>query len=307
MNVAFVTGSEKKCGIHYYADAVCDILSKSTKHNFYLIECDSEQEFTSKCNADIAIFNYHPRTLEWFTPEVSSRVKQIQFMIEDHANRFQQLYHLLPNMKEVITVNAVAQDTEHFHPGIRPITYFDDIVYKKPGSKLRVGTSGVATTSKNIDVMVNLINQQFTEPVEFHIHFSVGAFTGVLEDQIHQYTNYLKSIASTNVEIFTVCKRMTDYELIKWLNQNDINIFIYPPFDSDAVSASIDKALAAKKPIGINTSNFFKHIYSPDRNLAIRKIIDIVNDGVGPLQKYYDIWNPQTLLEQYETLVNKYE
>jgi len=72
------------------------------------------------------------------------------------------------------------------------------------------------------------------------------------------------------------------------------------------VSASIDKALAARKPIGVNNSNFFKHIISDDINLEKAPLKKIISNGIQPLQKFYDRWNPTTLIQQYEELLKKH-
>lgn len=305
-NVAFVTASEQNCGIHYYAQNVVNILKESKQHNFFLFECDSEEQLRS-CDADILIINYHPWTLNWYTPDVSNRTPHTQFLIQDHASKHENIYQYTPNVKEVISMDVTCTDMVHFHPGVRPIMFYDDITYHPPGIKLKIGTSGIGQPNKHIDYMINLINQQFTDSVEFRIHFSIGAFSGFSDNNINQMIGYCKSLAKSNVEISLVCQQFTDYELIKWLNENDINIYIYDNFDSNAVSASIDKALSAKKPIGVNNSNFFKHIYSSDISLIENKIVDIVKRETKPLEKFYDIWNPHQLINQYETLVNRYE
>ena len=154
-SVALITGSEKLCGIHHYADAVCSILSKSKKHNFYLLECDSEEEFNKKCNADIVIMNYQPRTLSWYTPEVSNRIKQIQFLIDSHAAVEQVVYDKLTNIKEIISMDVTRRPERNHHPGVRPVIFYDDLVYSPPAPnrRLRIGTSGVGSNHKHLEFM----------------------------------------------------------------------------------------------------------------------------------------------------------
>lgn len=305
-SVAFVTASEKNCGIYYYGKNVCDILSKSTKYNFFMMECDSEQEFHNKCNADIAIFNYHPATLSWYNPDSSSRINQIQFMIEDHSGRNDVIYHKMPKVKEVITMNVISDDQEHYHPGVRPIIYYDNIQYKKPNGRLKIGTDGVGGREKHLDVMISLLNQQFFDPIDFCIHFSVGTFADANFSQLQDMIQQCKNMAAPNINVNFICNQLSDLELVEWLNQNDINIYCYSNYDSNAVSSAIDKALAAKKPIGVNNSNFFKHVYSSDISISESPIIDIINRGITPLEKFYDMWNPDRLIKQYENLVDKY-
>ena len=96
--------------------------------------------------------------------------------------------------------------------------------------------------------------------------------------------------------------------MVEWLNGNDINLYYYNYIpDHIGVSASIDNALASKKPIGVNTSNFFKHIFSDKINLESTLIKDIISYGIEPVQQFYDKWNPNTLRAQYDNLVKQYE
>lgn len=304
--IAFVTASEPNCGIHYYAEEVCDVLSRSTKHDFYMLECDSEAEFHSKCDADIAIINYHPWVLSWYNPVVSANIKQIQFLIQDHTPVSENIYHLTPWVREVISMDVTCESTEHFHAGIRPVIFHDDITYQPAGQRLRIGTSGVGQHNKHVDHMIALLNQQFDEPVDFNIHFSVGHFTPLKQQQLQQLVDACSQQAKPNINVNLVCERFTGRQLTQWLNQNDINIYMYDNFDSNAVSASIDKALAARKPIGVNNSNFFRHIYSSDTSLLETPIKHIVQAGITPLQKYHDQWNQHALLQQYENLIDRY-
>jgi hypothetical protein len=138
------------------------------------------------------------------------------------------------------------------------------------------------------------------------VHLSEGAFNTAKENVLTESLTYLKQFANPNVTLNFIVKHLSNHELVKFLNYNDINIFIYPSYDSMGVSASIDKALSAKKPIGVNNSNFFKHIISDEISLEKTSIKKIIANGTQPLQKFYDRWNPAELINQYETLLKKY-
>jgi len=304
-NIAFVTGSESNCGIHYYGSNVYEILKISKKYKFHFVEVSNQNEFIEKTiNMDAIIYNWHPIPMPWCKTNIFQNVKKPQFLIHGHTANHELID--FSGINEFITIDPNYHKVDKFNSGIRPIIYYPDIKYKFPKQPYKIGTSGIGQGNKNVEVMLQLLNNQFVEPVEFNIHWSVGAFTGADKNLLNTTLDSLKQQAKPNVKINYTLDRLSDYELISWLNNNDINIYIYPNYDAQGVSSSIDKALAAQKPIGVNNSNFFKHIICDEINLEKTAIKDIINKGISPLTKYYKLWNPNTLLEQYERLLDKY-
>jgi hypothetical protein len=304
-NVAILTGSKQDCGIYYYARNLHNMLTKSKHNNYLLFTCDSEsemQKIVQDNSIDVVIHNWHPTTMRWLNQYVIDKNKVRQFMIIGHEGRFETIH--FHNIEHYITIDVTAPDTEKVHPGVRPIVIYEDIQYSSPGNVLKIGTSGIGQHNKNLNVIIDIINRQFNEPVELNVHFSPGFYTPLKEDAITQLIEHYKKYAKSNVKINYTLERFSEYDLIKWLNNNDINIYYYETFDAVGVSGSTDRALSARKPIGVNTSNFFRHIISDDINIEKTPIKEIVAKGLTPLSKYYTMWNSDTLLAQYDGLVN---
>lgn len=304
--IALVSGPVQGCGIFYWGSNVYDILKHSKKYNFHFITASSYHEFLTKTHdMDLIIYNWHSVTMPWCTTEVFKKTLTSQFLIHGHTLNSELID--FTGIDEFITVDpSMNYGLKNFHSGYRPIAYYDDIVYNEPNGVLKIGTSGVGHDGKNINLMLNLINDQFDEPVIFNIHWSVGDYVGVNSDALERKLNALKSLAKPNVELNFTIGRLSEYDNVKWLNNNDINLYMYNNYDCDGVSASVDKALAAKKPIGVNTSGYFRHIISDEINIDKTHIKNIVNSGIAPIKKYYDMWNPKTFLEQYEGILDKF-
>jgi hypothetical protein len=305
-NIALVSGAVENCGIHYWGTSVYNILKHSNKYSFHFVTASSCDEFLAKTqNMDAIIYNWHSTTMPWCTTEVFMATSMPQFLIHGHTANSELIK--FDGIDEFITVDPSRDyNLKNFHSGYRPITYYEDIQYDKPQGTIKIGTSGIGHDGKNIEAMLHLINQQFDEPVIFNIHWSVGAFTGANHDVLESKLNSLRALAKQNVTLQFTLERLSDHENIKWLNSNDINLYIYPNYDCHGVSASIDKALAAKKPIGVNNSNFFKHIISDEIDIEKTPIKTIINNGIIPLLKYYDRWSPTTFLKQYEEILDKF-
>lgn len=305
-SIALVSGPVENCGIYYWGTNVYDILKRSEKYKFHFVTASSYSEFLEKTkNIDAIIYNWHSITMPWCTTAVFMSTSKPQFLIHGHTSNSELID--FNGIDEFITVDPSRDyGLDTFHSGYRPIAYYSDIVYNEPKSILKIGTSGIGHDGKNIETMLQLINQQFDDPVIFNIHCSVGAFTGSSRDALDSKFRNLKSLAKRNVGLNFTTERLSEYDNVRWLNHNDINLYIYPNYDCHGVSASIDKALAAKKPIGVNTSNFFRHILCDEINIEKTTIRNIISNGIKPLEKYYDMWNPKTFLEQYEGILDKF-
>jgi hypothetical protein len=304
-NIAIVGGSEPNCGIFYYGDNAYNILKNSKKYNFYHIPVSSYFEFLQKTeNMDLIIYNWHITPMPWCTTEVFLKIKKPQFLLHGHTSQEQLI--AFDGIDEFIAVDPSRPTGPKFHAGIRPITYYPDIEYSPPSGVLKIGTSGFGHGGKNIDTILQVINHQFDEPVIFNVHASVGTFTDETLNTLTHKLAMLKSQAKPNVTVNFTTERMSDYDNVKWLNNNDINMYIYPHYNCQGVSGCIDKALAAKKPIGVNSSNFFKHIRSDEINLEITPIKAIIQRGIAPVEKFYDMWNPANMVKQYEDILDNF-
>lgn len=310
-NVAIVSGPVKNCGIHTFASCMHEILQTSTKYKFHFFEVNTAEEMLSLVdthNVSSVIYNWHPGTSPWCTPEFTkSMTKFNQFLIKGHELYNQQ--REFDNIKAFITVDPTLPQTENSYPGIRPIAYYDDIQYSPPSKVIKIGTSGFGHYKKGLNKLVDMVNSQFKgEEVELNIHFSIGQFVdpsgGAAKQAIY---SALAGGLNENVKL-NVCHDFFDKQsLIKWLNNNDINIYCYDYYDGPGVSSSVDKALAAKKPMGINDSNYFKHIRKDSIDVNKTPIKEIISAGIEPLQEFYDKWNSETFLNQYHYLLDKYD
>lgn len=303
--VAILTGPKENCGIYYYARNLHNMLKESKQVNYLLFKCDSEaemQKILRENSIDVVIYNWHPSTMPWIKQSTIDKTHVRQFMVIGHEGRFETINFY--NLEHYITIDVTAEESGNIHPGVRPVIEYDDVQYSPPLQVLKIGTSGIGQHNKNLNKIIDIINKQFDEPVELNVHFSSGFYTPLKEGGITNLIEHYKQFAKPNVKISYTLEQFSEYDLIKWLNKNDINIYYYETFDAVGVSGSTDRALSARKPIGVNTSNFFRHIISDDINIEKTSIKQIIAKGLTPLSKYYTMWNSGTLLAQYDGLVN---
>jgi hypothetical protein len=300
--VLLVTGHVKECGIYQYADSLFEILMKSKTYQFIFVSisnADALNEYVNAVNPYAIIYNHHPTTMPWLNNGVTRPLKNLksikQIMITGHEH-----------VHEFIGIDSyVFVDPRSKNGTIPPITYYDDIVYSKPDNVVKIGTSGFANRTKNIKKIISLINEQFDDKVILNIHLSDGAFIDPSGNMSSRMIAELRSIAKSNIEININQNFMDKNSLIRWLNQNDINLYWYESAPVPGVSASINHALAAKKPFGVNDCTLLNHVRKEYNDLEKTKIIDIVKNSPEKLNEFYAAWNQNTVLKYYEDVLDE--
>jgi hypothetical protein len=311
-NVGFVTGPVRECGIHAYASCVYEILRLSDRHNFYFLEASTAEEFielSHRHQITSVIYNWHPATIPWCSPEFTKNVSDLtQIMIIGHELNDQMKQ--FENIDAYLTIDPTLPQVDNYYPGVRPINYYTDIQYRPHGEVLKIGTSGFGHFKKGLPFLIKILNDQFkTEPVELNIHFSVGHYVDASGGAArHAIQSALSDVSlNDNIQLNVTHQFFEKYDLIRWLNGNDINIFCHDHYSGPGVSSSVDRAIAAMKPIGVNDSNYFKHIRKNEIDINQTPIKEIIKAGIEPLKDIYIRWNPITLLEQYEFLIDTYD
>jgi len=307
--IGLVSGPVRNCGIHTYASCVHEILQHSTKYQFLFFEVNTASEMMAlarKHQVSAVIYNWHPSIMPWCTGAFTQRVTEFdQFLILGHE--LYQQGETFENIKCYLTIDPTLPITDNSWPGVRPITYYPDINYRPPSGVLKIGTSGFGQQKKGFGRLVEMLNQQFKhEPVELNVHFSVGHFVDPTGNTARQSVLDYAGNLNSNIKLTVTHKFFEKHELIQWLNNNDINVYCYDYYHGPGVSSSIDKALAAQKPVGVNDSNYFKHVRKDNIDIYKIPIREIVEQGIEPLNEFYSKWNPKTFLEQYENMLRTF-
>lgn len=303
--VAIVTGPAEMCGVYQHAYSTYNILKTSTKCEYHLVAAGSESSFMEQISAlapDAIIYNHHPATLGWLHSGVTGamsiyNITQIVITGHEHVHKF-------AGINAYVFTDPYKVCGKNEYAGIVPILYDDTIKYLAPNGIIKIGTSGISNVNKCPEHIVGLINEQFTEDVILNLHLSNGNYvdtTGALTNSIVEvYRKHAKS----NIQINVTAAFLETSDLIRWLNSNDINLYWYHTPPVPGVSGSIDRALAAKKPFGVNESSFFSHVRRDFNNLHKTPIKTIIESGIEPLNEFYDKWNAISLIQLYEGIIH---
>jgi hypothetical protein len=303
--VLIVTGPEVECGIYQYGLATYNILKNSNKNHYEFLATDSPEEFMRRVrDFDVVVYNHHPHTLNWLSSGITRPlhnegvVKQIVIYGHEHKNKF-------TGVDAYLVTDPYAEIGENEYNDMPPITNYENIVYSPPKSIIKIGTSGIGNRTKNLSQIVKLINNQFTEEVILNLHVSDGKFVDFSGQLSMSLIEMCKRQANENVQIKVTRGFLDKLELVFWLNENDINLYWYDTPNVPGVSGSINRAIEAKKPFGVNQSSFFSHVRRDYNDLTKTSIKEIVGNGYQPFEEFLNMWSSHKFIENYESIIEK--
>jgi hypothetical protein len=325
--IAFVTNSAIRCGIHQYGRAVHRVLSASSKfeykftptiNEFQANDVQDKQQWTNwlkHMDCDAILYNHCHNTMNWLDQEVVAGVGKPQFLITGHD-----IFSTFPGITHHFVTNPLFENTDTHSALLRPLLLDHDLQYQPPGETIKVGTVGLAYTSKNLPLLVRYVNESFpsTQKVELNIHATVGKYTPGSEQHIDRAIKTCSAFAADNVTVkFTTEFVESLDDVVNMLHNNDINVFLYNDEPNRfAVSSALDLALSARKPVAISDSSMFAHArhvrdivvdtmelqYSTGKQ--INWIPDILKAGMSPTQEFYQRWAPDKFIDIIEQKIN---
>ena len=175
---------------------------------------------------------------------------------------------------------------------------------------ITIGTFGFGFRDKNFPKLAQLVCEQF-DTAKIRINTPYATFGDVDGHSARSEVAKMQQIINQSNKniILEVNHDFLEHDtLLNFLRGNDINIFMYEPFNERSLSGSIDYALSARRPIGISRSWMFRHINWVKPSIFIDElpIKDIIKNGIIPLKSIYEIHSKENLLKKYEYILTKF-
>jgi hypothetical protein len=308
--IAFLIDNDARNSISGYAITVYDVLKTSDRYRYELISVpftsppgsERAREWLNNLKVDGIIYNWYPSGDNWIFDDTLQGVNKPQFVIGGHNHMPE-----FPESKHNWSAFVDCEVSDWLTPLPRPVVDYLDLVYSPPSGRIKLGSFGLGFKLKNYSKIVELVNKEFSDSVvDLNIHMSYTKHTFAETNRIAQEC---REVAMPNVNLnITFGYLKTSYDIAKFLNNNDLNIFMYEDEPHLKVtSSSLDHALSARKPIALSRSSYFSHmkdvagIWIGERGLK-----DIMNDGIAPLESVYKKHNRETMLKEVETYLDKF-
>lgn len=257
--ILFINNKNQRCGIADYGRRMYSII----KDHFDITYCD---DIPSYEGYDIALYNYHYATLPYINASNRS-VKHIALFHEAFKNF---------EADEWINVSELP----------RPV-YNTSSAFEMNNLIPRIGSFGFGFADKDFSGLCKLVRNQFEKALiylnvpfaEFGDNYgSLSAYEAVKCDA---------ALGGSDIRLIFSNRFLEPLDLITFLAGNDINLFLYKDTHGRGISSAIDYALSAKRPIGISSSEMFRHL---PREICVDNISlpELIGKGIEPLKKVYE-------------------
>jgi len=306
MNIFIVNHSVKNCGVYQYGKRFGNIMSKSKKYNFIYLEINSNQEFNSlleEHNPKVIIYNYLSGTMPWLNENIVSNnrkkgIKQFLIIHNTYYSFFDYYLHQNPYHDLI--------DSKNFRL-CRPLFDYNpsESLENKNSESIKIGTFGFGFSVKKFDELCSIVNEQFyNKKVDLRIHITESHFG---KSNISFIENScMNRITSPNIKVHFTNNFISDQEILDFLYQNNLNIFLYEDYKFyNGISSTIDYALSVKKPMAICKSNMFSHILDVTPSICVENnsLEEIMKNGFEPLIEKYNSWVPDKFIQNLEQII----
>jgi hypothetical protein len=78
--------------------------------------------------------------------------------------------------------------------------------------------------------------------------------------------------------------------------------------DHAALASSIDYALAARRPIAVSRSNYFKDFFTCNPSVVINEphsLKEIIANGIEPLKHLHESYTKENFIKNWSVAINK--
>lgn len=267
-------------------------------------------------NFDLVLFNYHFVTMKFLSYEwISSiTIPKFGFTWDAHPNKVWEVYSHWGDLHKIFNFMAFFDPTlEVFDhqtlalPRIIPRYYFPFRSSNLDNPIISI--FGLSTYWKNLDLVADLINNEFNSATLRMKFTSPSQTDRDYTNDIQSYMAHIQSKLKNGIKCEASIEFMERYELIKWLNESDLNVFFYDKARDSAgaqIPCSVDQGVAAQRPMAVTdvlTLRHTKNYLHPYPDISLKTAM---NDIDGVLRMYND-WSPINVITNIDSFLKEQE
>lgn len=302
------------CGVGLRGELTSNILIKeqSIKYKFVREFLDSNHDLEiaiAKYKPSVIIYNYHSITTQWMNDRnIRNRYTNIKHIMihydlqQSHIDTFNP--EKFNGFNYVITDNETlnVDDTNVFKV-TRSLPYTDIVADELRKDNIPIiGFQGFGLPHKGIIHIANQIQAEFDEAIfRLHMPFSyyVDRHGTQARERIREIQNIIKK---PGIKVEVSHNFLSDQEIVQWLHSNTINCYFIDTMPGSGIASSPDYAIAARRPIAVNSSNMLKNLHNLEPSIEIEKnsLKQIIANGITPLLPIYNKYKQENVLRDYE-------
>jgi hypothetical protein len=329
--ILFVTHKPKKCGVYEFGKNVFNAISPSKAFHFVKAECDSiaclENEIT-KHHPDAIIYNYHPSVMPWLVTKISKGVyrnniinkgivqigiiHEITQEVADDATGYGNKFIFGPSQKKLNSLfdfyiaadpTLLLKNPLVFKTGRLIPEYHNTFLLPQINT---IGSFGFGTPNKGFEKLVSKVQDEFDEAViRLNIpNADFGDKEGLNAKLIAG--NCRKLISNQNIKLEISHEFLQDAQLLDFLAQNSMNVFMYEDKGGRGLSSALDMALAVNRPVAVSNCPMFRHLLNtcPYVDADEYSLKEILTHDLYDVNKISIDWNKANLQWDYERILD---
>jgi len=158
-----------------------------------------------------------------------------------------------------------------------------------------IGSIGFALGHKNWEKIITLVEKEFDEAI-INLHMPNSYYCDQNGNGSRSHAmDCRNNVTKPGIKLNITHNLFTNDELINFLNENDLNIFMYDELRGSGCSSALDFALCVNRPIAISNSYMFRHVYDDSICIDKHSLADIMKNGTQHLDKYRKSWSHKNL------------
>lgn len=310
-------GEKSACGVGLYGKLWSDQLIRMQNYNFNVLFTDSKEETISKIEylkPDLIFYMWNFIASPWMNdPEIRNKFPNIKHVAVHHDMN----QHMIDNFDSenhnggfeyAITVNPTLTGNKNVCVTTKFIPPGPNIEIKKNDIPV-IGYQGFALNYKGIARLASIVNKEFDECI-FRLHMPRSWFLDNYGYEIeHRKKEIEQIITKPNILVEYSHEMLETQDLVNWLSQNSINCYFYDNSPYSGLASAPDYALAARKPIAVSSSEYFKHFHKCEPSVVIDQpntLKTIMNNGVEPLLEMYEAYSKDSFLKDWSNAIKHF-
>lgn len=307
--ILFINRKAKNCGVRDYGFRLHNIIKNSNLFDVLFVEIDNANDFINFFNSyqpDIILYNYISHIYPFLTNDLIKPILRIPHIILFHEGTINF------NPHGILCVDSTVNDVPDKNVFSLPRPLFENIKLEDyPDNKIpTIGSFGFGFVDKNFPKIAELVCKEFDKAkIRLNIPFATfgDSIGNSAKNEIQKIKEIIKN-SKKDIELEYSHDFLEHVDMLNFLKQNDVNVYLYDKHSSRGLSSAIDYSLSVKKPIAINDSSMFRHINQTSPSIIVNeenKLVDIIKNGTTPLLSFYERYSNENLINKFENSINE--
>ena len=313
MIVIFLNHKIKNCGVYQYGKRMIEILHKDSNITYIYKEIDKlteyQQVILENININAIIYNYHESTMNWLnSSNIQKVVKNIGIPHESPEHLFDIICNIDPDAIEsynrISLPRPIYENIEEIILNPTENESINNFINKYTDTDLPIfGSFGFGFNNKGFDKIIKFVNEQYNNAI---IKFVIPiAYFDPEPNRIYEMANLcMNQNCKPGIKLMISHDFFSTVDILKFLNSNTMNIFLYDKMNGRGISSTIDYALSSKKPLAISDSYMFRHIYTDEICLYKNTISYCLQNSNKFCSIYFKKYSNQSLIKKLSILLH---